>query len=40
MFIKDTDEKGFKEIKYTNDLSSADLQIENIKFSNDSQVNF
>ena len=35
-----TDEKGFKEIKYTNDLSSGDLWIENIKFSDDSQVKF
>ena len=38
--IKYTDEKGFKKIKYTNDLSSADLWIESIKFSDDSQVNF
>ncbi|MCQ2744577.1 MAG: bacteriophage abortive infection AbiH family protein [bacterium] len=35
-----TDEKGFKEIKYTNDLSSGDLWIESIKFSDDSQVKF
>ncbi len=38
--IKYTDEKGFKEIKYTNDLSSGDLWIESIKFSDNSQVNF
>ena len=37
--IKYTDEKGFREIKYTNDLSGGDLWIENIKFSDDSQIN-